>query len=174
MISFDEVSKCGTVLHSHGTEGELVVPVSPELIRDSGMQFLVLEMDGILVPFYITGVRMRGASSSIVRLEGIDSMEKADTLRGRRVWLLKKYIQDLEDCGDVPFNMLVGMSAVDRKKGRLGVITDFDDSTPNVLLKVCATDGRELILPACEEFIKNVSVRKGIVSFDLPDGLTEI
>ena len=173
MIRFDEVSKCGTVLHSHGTDGEVVIPVSPDIIGDSGLHFIVLEMDGILVPFYITGVRPRGASSTIVRLEGIDSMEKADTLRGKGVWLLKKDIQSCEDCGDLPLNMLVGMRAVDKRLGELGEITDIDDSTPNVLLKVCS-DGRELILPACDEFIKKVSVRKGVVSFDLPDGLTEI
>ncbi|MCQ2073714.1 MAG: ribosome maturation factor RimM [Bacteroidaceae bacterium] len=174
MISFDEVSKCGTVLHSHGTEGELVIPVSHDMIKDSGMRFIVVEMDGILVPFHITGVRTRGASSSIVRLEGIDTMEKADMLRGRKVWLLKEYLRNLEDSGKVPFDMFVGMYAVDRKKGRLGEITDIDDSTPNVLMKVSAADGREMILPACDEFIRNVSVRRGIVSLDLPDGLTEI
>lgn len=174
MIGFDEVSKCGTVLHSHGTEGELVVPIAPEMIEDNGMKFLVLELDGILVPFCITGVRARGASSSIVRLEGIDSMEKADTFRGKNVWLLKKYLLNSEDCGELPFNMLVGMRAVDSRKGELGEITDFDDSTPNILLKVCSADGRELILPACNEFVKKINVRKGIVSFELPDGLTEI
>lgn len=173
MIGFDEVTGCGTVLRSHGVDGEVVIPVSAQLIEDTGLRFIVLQMDGILVPFFIESFRRRTDSASLVKLEGIDSMEKADSLRGKRVWLLKKEVQEgLEE--DYSPEMFIGMLAADRNKGLLGEITGVDDSTANVLFRIENCSGREIIVPASPELIKNVDVRKGEIMFDLPDGLTDL
>ncbi len=172
MIGKDEVTGCGTILRSHGVEGEVVVPVSGEFLESTGLPFLVLDMDGILVPFHIESFRRRGAATALVRLEGIDTLEKADTLRGKSVWILKRYINEEED-EDFSPEMFIGLQASDVKGGKLGVVTAVDDSTPNVLFLI--RDGeREIIVPANPALVRSVNIRKGQIVFDLPDGLIDM
>lgn len=173
MIKYDEVISSGSVLRSHGVDGEIVIPVATELLESSEMHFIVLEMDGILVPFFIESFRRRGAESSIVKLEGIDTPERAENLRGRKLWLLKS---DLVQSGAEDFispDILIGMAAEDSSLGYIGEIADVDDSTPNILLLV-RNGEREYIIPASSELIGNVDIRSGTVLFSLPEGLLDI
>lgn len=172
MIGRDEVTSCGTVLRSHGVGGEIVVPVSGDLLESTGMPFLVLDMDGILVPFFIESFRRRSTTSALVKLEGIDTLERADELRGKSVWLLKKYIgEESED--DFSPEMFIGLRAEDRTAGYIGVVNNVDDSTANVLFLL--KDGeREIVVPASPELVVDVDIRKGVIVFDLPEGLLDL
>ncbi len=172
MIGRDEVTGCGTILRSHGVEGEVVVPVSGDFLESTGLPFLVLDMDGILVPFLIESFRSRGASTALVKLEGVDTLEQADSLRGKSVWLLKKYInEDVED--DFSPDMFIGLQASDVKAGKLGVVDAVDDSTPNVLFLI-RNGEREIIVPANPALVRSVNILKGQIVFDLPDGLIDM
>lgn len=173
MIGRDEVTGCGSILRSHGVNGDVVVPVDYGFVEESGMEFIALDMDGILVPFFIESARRRDSSSSILKLEGIDSLESADALRGRKVFLFRKYVGDDIDVQSLP-DVFIGLEATDRRAGKLGKITAVDDSTANILFRITSSDGRELIVPASPELIENVDVRRGLVRFDLPEGLTDI
>lgn len=171
MIGRDEVTSCGSVLRSHGVDGEVVVPLSAGLIEDSGMPCLVLEMDGILVPFFIESFRSRGASSALVKFEGIDSLEQAESLRGKSVWLLRRYIDGNEE--DFSPEMLTGLRAEDVNAGYIGIVDAVDDSTANVLFRV--VDGtREHILPASPELVERIDFKEGVIVFNLPEGLLDM
>lgn len=172
MIGRDEVTSCGTVLRSHGVGGEIVVPVSGDLLESTGLPFLVLDMDGILVPFYIESFRPRSATSSLVKLEGIETMERADELRGKSVWLLKKYISE-ESEEDFSPEMFIGLKAEDLKAGYIGVVEKVDDSTANVLFLLRGGE-RETVVPASPELVVNVDILKGVIVFDLPEGILDL
>lgn len=174
MIGYDEVIGYGRVLRAHGKDGEVVIPVPYSLIHSSGLPFLVLDMDGILVPFAIESVRDRGSSSSIVRLDGVDSLERADTFRGKSIWLLRRYLDNIGEDEMTPA-MLVGMDVRNQSDGSiLGAVKAVDDSTINVLLVVETKDGKEILIPACDEFVKKIDMRKGIVRVVIPEGLAEL
>ena len=127
-----------------------------------------------LFSFATESVRDRGSSSSIVRLEGIDTLERADMLRGKSVWLLRRYLADIDEDEMTPA-MLAGMTVKDHRDGSvLGVIKAVDDSTMNVLLIIKNNEGKELLIPACDEFIKRIDMRKGVVRVVIPEGLVEL
>lgn len=56
--------------------------------------------------------------------------------------------------------------------GNLGEITHVDDSTVNVLF-VIERDGREILLPAHEEFIRGLDKKRRLLTVEIPDGLLE-
>lgn len=173
MIGYDEVTACGSVLHTHGVGGEVVVPVPDDLFESSPMPLLVLEMDGILVPFFIESHRNRSGSSSLVKFEGVGSLEEAVKLVGHKVWILNKFM-DNSDSGFFTPDMLVGLRVSDKKAGELGVVEAVDDRTQNTLLMVRDAKGCEHILPVNPDLVEYVDFQKGIVSFVLPEGLLGI
>ncbi|MCQ2066039.1 MAG: ribosome maturation factor RimM [Bacteroidaceae bacterium] len=171
MIGRDEVTACGSILRSHGVDGEVVVPVSADFLESTGMPHLVIDMDGILVPYFIESFRPKSQSLSLVKFEDIDSLEQADVLRGRKLWMMKKYIGCDED--EFSAEMFIGLRAEDLHAGYLGVVDAVDDSTANILFRV--RDGeRERILPASAQLIESVDMKKGVIVFDLPEGLADM
>lgn len=171
MIGYDEVVVCGSVLRAHGVGGEVVVPVSGILLESLSTPFLVLEIDGILVPFFIESFRDRSDTSSLVKFEGVNTLEEAEELRGHRVWIPKRYV-DISEEKDFTPEMMVGLKVSDLKSGDLGIVEAIDDSTPNTLLLVRGAEDRERILPA--SLVRNVDFQKGVISFALPEGFLDI
>lgn len=172
MISRDEVTCCGSVLRSHGTDGEVLLPVSCDFLESLEKPCLVLDMDGILVPFFIDEFRPRSTSSSLVKFDGIDSKEMAEDICGKKVWVPKRFINETAG-DDMSPEMFVGLCAVDAKCGVLGSIVAVDDSTPNILFLVRNAE-REFIIPANPELIESIDISKGIILFDLPEGIVDL
>ena len=70
------------------------------------------------------------------------------------------------------WNLFVGFTVIDEIHGNLGQIVAVDDSTMNVLF-VIEKDGEEVLLPAHEEFLKNIDAKGKIVYAQIPEGLLE-
>ena len=54
--------------------------------------------------------------------------------------------------------------------GKLGEVTDVDNSTINTLF-IVDYQGEELLIPAQEEFIVNIDQKHKVITVDLPEGL---
>ena len=73
MIRKEEVAAVGELVKPHGIAGEMVMTtVYDGLFDDMEDPYLVCDMDGILVPFYIESYRPRGGSSLLVKLDYVD------------------------------------------------------------------------------------------------------
>ena len=75
MIEEKDIVQAGKFLKPHGLKGELnaVLDYDAEILEEDYP--LIVDMDGIYVPFYAESVRPKGHFSSLVKLEGIDSVE---------------------------------------------------------------------------------------------------
>lgn len=71
-----------------------------------------------------------------------------------------------------PGIFFVGFKVDDVRHGDLGIVTDVDDTTLNVLF-VIEKEGEELLLPAHEEFIVGVDRHNRILTVDIPEGLLD-
>ena len=60
-----------------------------------------------------------------------------------------------------------------KNHGLLGKVTDVDDSTINVLLKI-SSSGNDLLLPAAKDLILSVDVKNRRLDVSIPDGLLDI
>lgn len=98
-------------------------------------EYLVCLLDGIFVPFFIEEYRFRSDTTALVKLEGVDTSEKARMFTNVEVYFPKKYVGEEEDSDDIPtWNYFIGFKVEDVNHGELGEIVAVDDSTMNVLL----------------------------------------
>jgi 16S rRNA processing protein RimM len=171
MIKKEEVFKIGIINKPHGVKGEVSFTFTDDIFdRVEDCDYLVLLLDGILVPFFIEEYRFRSDNVALVKFEGIDSTEKARTLTNMEVYYPVKFMDDQEEISS--WNYFIGFRVEDIHHGCLGTVVDVDDATMNVLF-VIENGDEEVLLPAHEEFILDIDRKKKILKVDIPDGLLD-
>ena len=167
----DEVFKIGIFNKPHGVKGEISFTFTDDIFDRVECEYLVCLLDGIFVPFFIEEYRFRSDTTALVKLEGVDTSEKARMFTNVEVYFPKKYVGEEEDSDDIPtWNYFIGFKVEDVNHGELGEIVAVDDSTMNVLFAI-EKDGEELLLPAHEEFIIKLDKKKRLLTVEVPDGL---
>lgn len=171
MIKKEEVFKIGIINKPHGVKGEVSFTFTDDIFdRVEDCDYLVLLLDGILVPFFIEEYRFHSDNVALVKFEGIDSTEKARTLTNVEVYYPVKFMDDQEEISS--WNYFIGFRVEDIHHGCLGTVVDVDDATMNVLF-VIENGDEEVLLPAHEEFILDIDRKKKILKVDIPDGLLD-
>jgi 16S rRNA processing protein RimM len=170
MIRKEEVFKIGVINKPHGVKGEVSFTFTDDIFDHVDCDYLILLMDGILVPFFMEEYRFRSDNVALVKFEDIDTAEQARKFTNVEVYFPKKFMDEQEDV--TSWNFFIGFRVEDVHHGYLGEITDVDDTTINVLFSI-EKDGEELLLPAHEEFIIDLDREKKVMKVDVPDGLIE-
>ena len=170
MIRKEEVFKIGVINKPHGIKGEVSFTFTDDIFDRVDCDYLILLMDGILVPFFMEEYRFRSDTVALVKFEGIDTSEQARRFTNVEVYFPKKFMDEQEDV--TSWNFFIGFRVEDVHHGYLGEITNVDDTTLNVLFAI-EKDGEELLLPAHEEFIIGLDRKKKVMKVNVPDGLIE-
>ena len=77
MIRREEVYKIGMFNRPHGIHGELSFTFTDDIFDRIEAEYLICLLDGIFVPFYLEEYRFRSDSTALVKLEGVDTAERA-------------------------------------------------------------------------------------------------
>lgn len=173
MIQPEEVFKIGQFAKPHGIKGELALVTTSDVFDDSDDPYVVVEIDGILVPFFIEEYRYKSDTVTLVKLEKIDTEEAAREFAGRDVYYPLDEVEESNLIGDITWDSLIGYTVTDLRYGELGRITDVDDTTLNVLLKI-DRDGEEWLLPAADELITDADHSTKRLTVSLPEGLLDL
>lgn len=142
--------------------------VEHDLLDDAPeVQFVLFELDNILTPFRLLEWREKGADAYLFRLAGVDSEERALRLCGKRVFLLRSDLTDNPEDELLTWNDLVGFEVIDAAAGRLGQVSEVDESTANTLLLLDSGT----IIPAHEDLIEELDSEGKRLVVNLPEGL---
>ena len=155
-----EFIEAGEIVNVHGLRGEVKVLCwldDPEMLcefdrcRIAGKDF---EMDQVRVQ----------KTCNLVKLQGVDTMEAAQALRGKK---LELYRDDIDD--EVIFAAeLIGMEVyADGKK--IGKITEVMDYPGNSVYVVKGT--YEYMIPAVKQFILSTDMEKNEMQVKLIEGM---
>ena len=135
--------------------------------------YLIVETEGILVPFFIEEYRFRSGETALLKLEGISTVERARELTNSDVFFPRRLAQN--DVEEMTWAQIVGFRLVDEQLGKVvGSISSVDDSTENVLFDVATPDGKNLLIPAAEDWISDVDTEKREIRMRLPEGLLDL
>ncbi|MCI5742766.1 ribosome maturation factor RimM [Phocaeicola faecicola] len=171
MIKKEEVFKIGVINKPHGVKGEVSFSFTDDIFdRVEDCDYLILMMDGILVPFFWEEYRFKSDNVALVKFEGIDTAERAKMFTNVEVYFPKKYMDEQDEI--TSWNFFVGFQVNDVRHGALGEIVDVDDATMNVLF-VIEKEGEELLLPAHEEFILDLDKKNRVLTVEIPEGLLD-
>lgn len=173
MIKKEEVYKIGLFNKPHGIHGELQFTFTDDIFDRVDCDYLICLLDGIFVPFFIEEYRFRSDPTALVKLEGIDTAERARMFTNVEVYFPVKHAEEAED-GELSWNFFVGFRMEDVRHGELGEVVEVDTTTVNTLFVVEQEDGEELLVPAQEEFIVEINQEKKLITVELPEGLLNL
>lgn len=88
MIREEEVFKIGQFAKPHGIKGELSLVTNSDVLEDAEDPYIVCEMDGILVPFFVADFRYKTDTVVLVKLEDVNSEEDARMFVGKEGFIL--------------------------------------------------------------------------------------
>ncbi len=168
MIKESDVYQIGQLNRPHGVKGEISFTFSTDVWDRVDADYLICEIDGILVPFFLEEYRFRTDHSALLKFLGIDSVERVQEMSGLKVFFPYSLTpQDNEE--DYTWQSFVGYEIHDAKGRALGTITAVDETTNNLLFEV-----GELLVPAADDLIVDIDHEAKVVTMDLPEGLIEL
>ena len=97
MIKKEEVYKIGLFNKPHGIHGELQFTFTDDIFDRVDCDYLICLLDGIFVPFFIEEYRFRSDSTALVKLEGIDTAERARMFTNIEVYFPVKHAEEADD-----------------------------------------------------------------------------
>ncbi len=152
--------EAGKIVRSHGVRGELCL----EPWADSA-EFLLQVKD-----FYFDRMGTQPAcllasrphkGRLLVTLRGVDSVEKADALRGRVLFLDREDVR-LEK-GQYFLQDLIGLRAVDGRTGQeYGTLAEVLNTPANDVYRIVKGD-REYLFPAVSHMIQETDLEGGVI-----------
>ena len=165
MIKQEDVYRIGRLGKTHGVKGEVSFLFDDDIFDRVDCDYLVLDIDGILVPFFIEEYRFRSDSVALMKFEGIDTQQRAAELTGCSVF----FPRTLADEDDTPtLASLVGFNLVDAKSGKtVGRIAGIDDTTVNMLFEL----EDDTLIPASDELIHDIDMNGKTITMEIPEGL---
>ena len=170
MIKQDDVYKIGRIGKPHGIKGELTMMVEDDVLDRVEGEYLILLIDGILVPFFIEDYRFRSEQSALVKFCDIDTQERASELTGCDVFFPRS-LSDSDDTDTLTWQEAIGYQVADDNSGKtLGTISYIDTSTANTLIEL----DNGMLIPAAYEIIKDINTEQRLITMSLPEGLMEI
>jgi 16S rRNA processing protein RimM len=163
----------GRVARAHGNRGQVIVNPETDFAEERfkvGHVLLVGAADRA-VPKRITAVRFQ-QGRPIVALEGVATMNDAETLAGAELWMAAADIPPL------PANTfyrhdLVGCEVRDASGKPVGRVTSVDGTIDRSLLVVNGDRG-EVLIPLAADICVSVDPGAGVIVVNPPAGLLDV
>lgn len=165
---FSDLVLIGRVVKPQGRKGELLVaPCSDRPDRFPGLrQAWLPARDG--------GSRRVDVSSCwphkgrfVLKLEGVDSIDAAETLRGAELRMDESELAALPE-GSYYFHQLRGLEVEAPSGEVLGRVDDLLETGASVVLVVRGAAG-EILVPLAEPFVRSVDLARGVMVVLLPE-----
>ena len=160
--------ECGKIVATHGLRGEVkVLPWcdGPEAL----VPIKTFYLDGGNTPKRAERCRIQ-KNMVLLKLEGVDTPEAAQALRGRVLWLDRE--EDTLEEGQYYIQDLIGLSVEDADTGeRYGILRDVTETGANDVYHVAFPDGRVQLVPAIPQVVLDIDLEGGVMLIRPLEGL---
>ena len=178
----DELINIGKIGSSVGLRGEVRVTLySPDSANLKEGKVLLLKHAGKTagaagspreVEAKCTGVRLQ-KDRPVIRLEGITDRNMADELRGMEVFIREDQLEKLPE-GQHYVRDIIGYKVIDLASGKeVGVLRDVIQNTAQNVLDIEGADGRQILVPAVDAFLKRFDDENGVIELELIPGFID-
>ena len=161
-----ELSSIGYFSKVRGVKGSLILRVENHFDLEQ-LKVLFVEVAGAKAPYFLS-TSQQISSGIIISLEDIDTIEKARTLVGKKVFIDSQLLHKEETGLD-----FLGYELIDKHEGLIGNVISVTDNGHQFLINI-DHGGKEVILPWVDDFIEKVDKTEKKIYFNAPAGLIDV
>jgi 16S rRNA processing protein RimM len=167
-----DLHKIGYFSKLHGFKGELTAALDTDDIHDyESLEAIYLEVNGQIIPYFISLIEYKTNTSAKVKLEGIDDEAQAKALVKSSIYINKSDMSS-SDSEKASLRVIEGYTVIDSEHGNIGVVDRIEELSNNPLLVVMY--GKiEILLPLNSNFIDSTDEQLKVVHITAPGGLID-
>ena len=160
----------GKVIKPQGLSGEVkVVPFSGEFSSFENFKNLYISQEIYNPPRFVISRSRNQKNNIIVKLQGIDSIDDAERLKGLTVFIDKKELPKKADDEYYWFE-LIGMDVYNNEDKLIGKVKDIIDNTAQPIL-VINNNSEEYLVPLVEKFVEDIDLTNSKIVINPIEGL---
>lgn len=164
-----EYLSIGQIVNVHGLRGEIkIYPLTDDMSRFKKLKEVYIEENNKPVKYEVEGVKLL-SNTVAVKLKGIDSEEAANKLRNYYVKVDRKSAVRLPKDSFFICD-LIDSEVYDEKGHLLGKIGDVLQTGSNDVY-VVKTSGKDILIPALKEIVREIDLNSRKIVVELPEGL---
>ena len=165
-----EYFEIGQIVNHFGIKGMVKVnPFTDDISQFETLKKLLLEKDGKLIEIEVEETKY-SKNQVLLKLKGIDKIEEAEKYRGSYLKIARKDARKLPE-GTYFIADLIGLPVYTEEGILLGNVDDIYNSGANDIYVVKDSLGKQILLPATKEVIKQVDIENEKIVVHLLKGL---
>ena len=168
MIRLEEISPIGIFGKTHGIKGEINLELNVDFDLEN-TPYIIVDIDGIFVPFFINDYRYKSDTVALVQFEDIDTEERVRPFFGKKAYVKKEVLDDGEE-DELSINYYVGFTMLTPQRTVIGQIVEIDDSTANVLFVLY----NDTLVPVGAVEVLDLDPDRHTMIVEVPEGLLDI
>lgn len=171
-MKIDDCFYIGYITKTKGLKGEVQVFFEYDEPSDLTLDSVFLEVNGKLVPYFISSYKLQNNQTGNFFFDDIDSIEKAETLIRKKVYLPNS-LKPVRNEDEFLISDLKGFIVHDKTAGELGEIIEIHEY-PQQFIAVVPYKFKEIMFPLIDDLILEIDEKQGILKVDLPEGLIDL
>ncbi len=142
----------------HAVKGEVELNTSEHDVLSLGDK-LYFGTEGAF--YKVLGIKKK-PSRLVVALDGIDTRDKAEELRGVELFI---ETEEVSKCGKDSYfvGSLIGMNVIDEKDGQLGVVVGYFETKAHGILEIKTLTQGVISVPFVGRYIESVDEDKAVI-----------
>ena len=166
----EEYLEIGQIVNTTGLKGTLKVsPLTDDITRFEDLESVYIQKQKELIEFKIQDVKY-SKNMVLLKLEGIDNVEKAEKYKNSYIKINRKDAVELEE-GSYFIVDIVGCEVYTDENNYLGKVKDVFNTGSSDIYTVKQADGKEILLPAIKDVVKNIDIPNKKITVHLLEGL---
>lgn len=160
----------GQIVNTFGIKGMVkVMPFTDDIRRFDKLDKVYIEKNKSKKEYKIEEVKYH-KNIVLIKFEGIDKIEQAEELRNSYLTVSRDSVEELEE-GRYYIVDLLGLDVYTDEQVLLGTLDDIFNTGSNDIYVVKNKEGKQILLPAIEDVIKQVDLENKKIIVHLLPGL---
>jgi 16S rRNA processing protein RimM len=168
MIRLEEIAPIGIFGKTHGIKGEINLELNIDFDLEN-TPYIIVDIDGIFVPFFIEDYRYKSDTMALVLFEDINTEEQVRPFFGKKAYVKKDALGEDEN-DEMSINYYVGFTMLTPQRVVIGQIVEIDDSTANVLFVL----DNDALVPVGAVEVLDLDTDNHTMIVEIPEGLLDI
>lgn len=165
-----EYFEIGQIVNTFGIKGMVKVnPFTDDVFQFEEMETILVEKKDELLEIQIEEVKY-SKNQVLLKLKGIETIEEANKYRGCYLKIPRQKARKLPE-GTYFIADLIGLDVYTDENELLGTLLDIYNSGANDIYVVKDILGKQILLPAIKEVIKDVNLDEGKITVHIIEGL---